>query len=51
MTVNWLRSYFIKRSKRVKYGDVLSSPATLTHGVPQVACWALLSAIFSLMDC
>ena len=35
MTVNWLRSYLSECSQRVKYGGILSSAATLTHGVPQ----------------
>ena len=35
MTVNWLQSYLIGRSQRVKYGGAVSEPATLTHGVPQ----------------
>ena len=35
MKINWLRSYHSGRSQSVKYEGVLSSPAALTHGVPQ----------------
>ena len=45
-TVEWFRSYLTGRTQSVRIGSTLSSPLTITHGVPQGAIFAPL--LFSI---